>query len=145
MVTPSYFPFDLKQPPSGGNALGRVKFMFPNKHNIYLHDTPSKSLFSREVRAFSHGCVRLQKPFDFAYALLAAQEADPEGYFNSILRTGRETTVKLETPVPVHLVYRTAFSDLRGHMGYRADIYGRDAQLWSALQEAGVSLPGLGS
>jgi len=145
VVTPSYFPFDLKQPPSGGNALGRVKFMFPNKHNIYLHDTPSKSLFSREVRAFSHGCVRLQKPFDFAYALLAAQEEDPEGTFQSILRTGRETTVKLETPLPVHLVYRTAFSDLRGHMGYRADIYGRDAKLWSALQDTGVSLPGLGS
>ena len=65
VVTPSYFPFDLKQPPSGGNALGRVKFMFPNQHNVYLHDTPSKSLFAREVRAFSHGCVRLQKPFEF--------------------------------------------------------------------------------
>ena len=144
-VSTGYFPFDLKQPPSGGNALGRVKFMFPNQHNIYLHDTPSKSLFTREVRAFSHGCVRLQDPFDFAYALLAAQEEDPVGVFQSILRTGRETTVKLETPLPVHLVYRTAFSDLRGHMGYRADIYGRDAKLWAALQEAGVSLPGLGS
>ncbi len=144
-VTPSYFPFDLKQPPSGGNALGRVKFMFPNQHNVYLHDTPSKSLFAREVRAFSHGCVRLQDPFDFAYALLAAQEEDPEGLFQSILRTGQETTVNLEQPVPVHLVYRTAFSDLRGHMGYRADVYGRDAKLWEELQEAGVSLPGVGS
>jgi len=144
VVTPSYFPFDLKQPPSGGNALGRVKFMFPNQHNVYLHDTPSKSLFAREQRAFSHGCVRLQKPFEFAYALLAMQEDDPEGVFHSVLRSGRETTVKLESPVPVHLVYRTAFSDLRGHMGYRADVYGRDAELWAALQAEGVSLPGVG-
>ena len=119
--------------------------MFPHTHDIYLHATPSKSLFNNEVRAYSHGCIRLQKPFDFAYALLAEQEEDPEGVFQSILRSGRETTVKLENPVPVHLVYRTAFSDLRGQMGYRADIYGRDAQLWSALQEAGVSLPGVGS
>ena len=144
-VSTGYFPFDLKQPPSGGNALGLVKFMFPNKHNIYLHDTPSKSLFAREVRAFSHGCIRLQDPFDFAYALLAEQEEDPVDFFQSILRTGRETTVMLEHPVPVHLVYRTAFSDLRGHMGYRADIYGRDAKLWEALQDAGVRVPGINS
>ncbi|MEZ5767466.1 MAG: L,D-transpeptidase family protein [Paracoccaceae bacterium] len=144
-VSTGYFPFDLKQPPSGGNALGRVKFMFPNQHNVYLHDTPSKSLFAREVRAFSHGCIRLQDPFDFAYALLAEQEDDPVEFFQSILNTGRETTVMLEHPVPVHLVYRTAFSDLRGHMGYRADIYGRDAKLWEALQAAGVTVPELGS
>ena len=144
-VSTGYFPFDLKQPPSGGNALGLVKFMFPNKHNIYLHDTPSKSLFAREVRAFSHGCIRLQDPFDFAYALLAEQEEDPVDFFQSILRTGRETTVMLEHPVPVHLVYRTAFSDLRGHMGYRADVYGRDAKLWEALQDAGVRVPGINS
>ena len=144
VVTPSYFPFDLKQPPSRGNALGLVKFMFPNQHNIYLHDTPTKYLFDREVRAYSHGCIRLQEPFEFAYALLALQEDDPEDVFHSILRTGRETTVPLEQDVPVHLVYRTAFSDLRGHMGYRADVYGRDAKLWAALQDAGVSLPGVG-
>ncbi|MCB1331497.1 MAG: murein L,D-transpeptidase, partial [Maritimibacter sp.] len=95
--------------------------------------------------AFSHGCIRLQDPFDFAYALLAEQEEDPVDFFQSILRTGRETTVMLEHPVPVHLVYRTAFSDLRGHMGYRADVYGRDAKLWEALQDAGVRVPGINS
>lgn len=139
------FPFDLKQPPSSGNALGLVKFMFPNPYNVYLHDTPSKGLFQNEVRAYSHGCIRLQKPFDFAYTLLAAQEDDPEGYFQSVLRTGRETQVDLKEPVPVHLVYRTAFSDLRGQMSYRADIYGRDAKVWAALEAAGVSLPGVES
>ena len=73
----------MKQPPSDGNALGLVKFMFPNKYNIYLHDTPSKNLFGREVRAFSHGCIRLADPFDFAYALLAKQTSDPKGLFKS--------------------------------------------------------------
>ncbi|WP_281841495.1 L,D-transpeptidase family protein [Sinisalibacter aestuarii] len=140
--TPASFPYDLKQPPSRGNALGLVKFMFPNQHNVYLHDTPTKYLFDHETRAYSHGCIRLQKPFDFAYVLLAAQESDPKTFFQDILVTGRETQVNLVDPVPVHLVYRTAFSDLRGHMSYRADVYGRDAKVWAALEAAGVHLPG---
>jgi len=140
--SPRNFPYDLKQPPSSGNALGLVKFMFPNRYNIYLHDTPSKSLFNNEVRTYSHGCVRLQKPFEFAYTMLAPQEADPKGYFHSVLNTGRETQVDLVDPVPVHLVYRTAYSDLRGQMSYRADVYGRDAKVWDALEAAGVRLPG---
>ncbi len=86
--TANTFPFAMKQPPSDGNALGLVKFMFPNKYNIYLHDTPSKSLFGREVRAFSHGCIRLADPFDFAYALLSRQTKDPEALFKSKLATG---------------------------------------------------------
>lgn len=139
------FPFDMRQPPGRGNALGLVKFMFPNPYNIYLHDTPSKSLFGREVRTFSHGCIRLQKPFDFAYAMLAPQEDDPKAFFQSVLNSGRETTVQLETPVPVHLVYRTAFTDTRGEMNYRNDMYGRDARIWSALQGAGVDLRSLDS
>ncbi len=138
--TPASFPFDLRQPPSSGNALGRVKYMFPNPHNVYLHDTPTKYLFNNEVRAYSHGCIRLHKPFEFGYALLAMQEDNPQAFFNSVLSTGRETTVMLEQPVPIHLVYRTAFSDLRGHMSYRADVYGRDAKVWRALQQAGVTL-----
>ena len=138
--TPGNFPFDLKQPPSQGNALGRVKFLFPNRWNIYLHDTPSKYLFARQKRAFSHGCIRLQRPYEFAYALLARQEADPVGYFKSILHTRQETTVPLKHPVPVHLIYRTAFTRADGTVEYRDDVYGRDAQIWAALTQAGVSL-----
>ena len=114
--------------------------MFPNKYNIYLHDTPAKNLFSREVRAFSHGCIRLNDPFDFAYALLAKQTSDPEGFFQSKLRTGAEARVNLEEPVQVHLVYRTAFTSPAGNMHYRRDIYGRDGRIWSALQREGVAL-----
>jgi murein L,D-transpeptidase YcbB/YkuD len=132
------FPYSMVQPPSRRNALGLVKFMFPNKYNIYLHDTPEKHLFKREARAYSHGCIRLADPFDFAYALLALQQDDPKGYFQSILRTGSETRVELEKQVPVHLIYRTAFTSPRGDVHFRRDVYGRDAKIWRALNAAGV-------
>tara|TARA_R110000796_G_scaffold17064_11_gene52741 strand:- start:633 stop:2261 length:1629 start_codon:yes stop_codon:yes gene_type:complete len=134
------FPFGMRQKPGNSNALGLVKFIFPNKYNIYLHDTPSKNLFSRDVRAFSHGCVRLADPFDFAYKLLAAQTDDPVGFFKAKLATKRETFVHLDVELPVHLIYRTAFTTPRGHTQYRADIYGRDARIWEALSKAGVAL-----
>lgn len=138
--TEKTFPFSMRQPPSKGNALGLVKFMFPNRYNIYLHDTPAKNLFGREVRAYSHGCVRLADPFDFAYALLAKQTNDPKGFFQSKLKTGKEARVNLKDPVPVHIIYRTAFTTAKGHTQYRRDIYGRDGRIWSALAKAGVAL-----
>ncbi|MDB5666243.1 MAG: murein L,D-transpeptidase [Cypionkella sp.] len=136
----SSFPFGLRQPPSDGNALGKVKFMFPNKYNIYLHDTPAKALFANEVRAFSHGCIRLGDPFDFAYTLLAKQTSDPKGLFQEHLDTDNESSVSLDIPVPVHLVYYTAWPTKNG-MAYRRDIYGRDGELFDALTKAGVALP----
>lgn len=137
------FPFDLKEPPWRGNALGLVKFMFPNRHNIYLHDTPEDYLFGRQTRAFSHGCIRLNDPFGFAYALLARQVAEPEIYFQNRLATGKERAIPLETHVPVHLTYRTAFVAPDSRTVYRRDIYGRDAKIWRALNDAGVVLPAL--
>ena len=138
------FPFSMRQPPSNSNALGLVKFIFPNQYNIYLHDTPSKSLFGRESRAFSHGCIRLADPFDFAYVLLAAQESDPEGVFRSHLNTGRESRVNLVDPVPVHLVYRTAFTHTTGQLNFRRDVYNRDSQIWNALANEGVAVRAIG-
>ena len=134
------FPFNMRQPPSKGNALGLVKFMFPNRYNIYLHDTPAKSLFSRNVRAFSHGCIRLNDPFDFAYALLAKQESNPKAFFQSLLATGEEATVNLKQPVPVHIMYRTAITSPDGPLQFRRDVYGRDARIWRALAREGVAL-----
>lgn len=134
------FPFSMRQPPGPRNALGSVKFMFPNKYNIYLHDTPSQHLFVREVRTYSHGCVRLDDPHDFAYALLAKQESDPVGYFQRILNSRAETRVDLKEPVPVHLIYRTAFTRAKGQVNYRKDVYGRDAKIWNALRAEGVQL-----
>jgi murein L,D-transpeptidase YcbB/YkuD len=134
------FPYALRQPPSDGNALGKVKFMFPNEHNIYLHDTPSKSLFKEDIRAYSHGCIRVADPFDLAHVLLALQSDNAEEEFDAALKTGNETMVKLEQPLPVHLVYFTAYPEGKGRIGYRRDVYGRDALLWQALSDAGVEL-----
>ncbi len=134
------FPFRMKEPPSQGNALGIVKFMFPNKHNIYLHDTPAKSLFARQTRAFSHGCIRLRDPRDFAFALLSKQTSNPQGLFQSTLSTGEETRIDLRQPLPVHLIYRTAYTRAKGRIQYRRDIYGRDAAIFNALSKAGVVL-----
>ncbi len=134
------FPYSMRQAPSRGNALGLVKFMFPNRYNIYLHDTPAKSLFGRETRAYSHGCIRLADPFDFAYALLSRQMSNPEEFFQAELRTGRERRVDLEAPVPVHLVYRTAFTKADGPMQFRRDVYGRDGRIWDALSREGVAV-----
>ncbi|WP_406720769.1 L,D-transpeptidase family protein [Thioclava litoralis] len=136
--TTKTFPFAMRQAPSRSNALGLVKFLFPNKYNIYLHDTPSKSLFSKEQRAFSHGCVRVGQPFELAYTLLAPQVTDPKSYFQRILDSGRETTVKITPPVPVHLVYFTAWPNAKGGIEYRKDVYGRDARIYAALHKAGV-------
>ncbi|TCL09420.1 murein L,D-transpeptidase YcbB/YkuD [Shimia isoporae] len=138
----SNFPFDMKQAPGNRNALGLVKFMFPNRHNIYLHDTPQKALFARETRAYSHGCIRLQQPFDFAYELLSKQEENPKEFFHTRLKTGRETKVDLETNIPVHIIYRTAYTEAKGPVQYRRDVYGRDAKIWKALANEGVALPG---
>lgn len=134
------FPYSMRQGPSERNALGLVKFMFPNKYNIYLHDTPSKNLFSRETRAFSHGCIRLNDPFDFAYALLARQESNPEAVFKARLKSGSESRITLAEPVPVHIVYRTAFTNVTGQLQFRRDVYGRDAAIWNALAREGVAV-----
>ena len=143
--TPQNFPFALRQPPSDGNALGKVKFMFPNENNIYLHDTPTKSLFEKDIRAFSHGCIRVGAPFDLAYFLLAPQSDDPKGLFKSYLTSGRESVLNFTTPIPVHLVYFTAWPTEQGMIGYLNDIYGRDALIYQALEEAGVVLAGVQS
>ena len=138
--TPDNFPFLIKQIPSNINALGLVKFMFPNKFSIYMHDTPMKDLFFKDERTFSHGCIRLQEPFQFAYSLLRKQEVDPESKFQEVLQKEEETYINLSRKIPVYITYRTAFFDDFGQVHYRADVYGRDALVYMALVEAGVSL-----
>ena len=138
--TPDNFPFLIKQIPSNINALGLVKFMFPNKFSIYMHDTPMKDLFFKDERTFSHGCIRLQEPFEFAYSLLRKQEVDPENKFQEILEKEEETFINLSRNIPVYITYRTAFFDDYGQVHFRADVYGRDALVYMALADAGVSL-----
>lgn len=136
------FPFNLQQAPGPSNALGKVKFMFPNRFNIYLHDTPAKSLFNRDTRAYSHGCVRVQRPFDLAYTLLEPQTDDPQGLFQSTLRNPRETRIDLAQPVPIYLTYQTVFIDEDGQLAYRVDVYGRDSVVFDALAAEGVTISG---
>ena len=140
-VSAGNFPWRIKQRPGSGNALGRVKFMFPNDNAIYLHDTPSRHLFARDMRAYSHGCVRVEKPIEFAHILLSGQETDPAAAFEAWRASGRERWVQLDEHVPVHLGYRTAWVAPDGAPQFRDDIYGRDALVTAALEKAGLSLP----
>ena len=135
------FPFDLRQPPGPNNALGTVKFMFPNRHAIYLHDTPEQHLMDRAVRAYSSGCIRLADPHAFAYHLLERQSDDPVGQFQTILASGNETYLHLEQHIPVHLTYWTAWVESDGHLQTRPDIYGRNAILSRAIRSLGVVMP----
>ena len=104
-----------------------------------MHDTPMKELFFKDERTFSHGCVRLQDPFQFAYQLLKSQVSSTEKTFQSLLSTKQETQINLKESIPVNITYRTVFFDNYGQPQYRADIYGRDALLFMALQDAGFA------
>lgn len=126
------FPYKLRQAPGKANALGRVKFMFPNPFDIYLHDTPARELFRRTVRTFSSGCIRLERPIELAEFLLAADGQDPND-LTAILASGKTTRLNLATPVPVHLTYLTAWIGEGGTIEFRDDVYGRDALLAQAL------------
>jgi murein L,D-transpeptidase YcbB/YkuD len=115
--------------------------MFPNRHSIYMHDTPHKEYFARDVRAYSNGCIRLERPTELAEILLAGQVPDPAASFEGWVAAKAEKHVSLERSVPVHIVYRTVFFDEDGTARYRPDVYGRDAQIFEALEAKGVSLP----
>ena len=127
-----HFPYRLRQDPSRRNALGRIKFIFPNPQSIYIHDTPGKSLFHRQVRAFSSGCVRLEKPITLAHHLLNDQGWDRNRLDAVTARKKRRSEV-LSAPVPVHMVYFTAWVDDDQAVNFRGDIYGHDARLFQAL------------
>ena len=140
--TPENFPFRIKQRPSDDNALGQVKFLFPNQNSVYMHDTPHRELFARDVRAFSNGCIRLEKPVELAAILLTGQVPDPAAGYAALASPRQESGgVTLERPIPVHIVYRTVWFDDAGAARYRPDVYGRDAKVFEALEAAGVTLP----
>ena len=140
VFTVDNFPFEIKQNPGNINALGKVKFMFPNKFSIYMHDTPMKPLFSKDLRAFSHGCVRVERPFKFANALLSDDENIENSQFYSALKNGEETQLNLPQSIPVYLIYRTVIVDDFGTINYRPDIYGRDALLYMSLISSGLNI-----
>ncbi len=130
------FRYRLRQDPGPWNALGQVKFMFPNKFNIYLHDTPAKELFAKSERAFSSGCVRVSRPLELAELLLQGMADWARESIRAAMESGKERTVPLPKPIPVHLLYWTAWVDEDGQLNLRKDIYGRDALVDQALNEA---------
>ncbi|MEM9332374.1 MAG: L,D-transpeptidase family protein [Pseudomonadota bacterium] len=121
--------FDVRQPPGARNALGELKIMFPNKHAIYMHDTPAKSLFKKQHRAFSHGCIRLHDP----HAMAAAVMGKSEQQIRASIATGQNQTEKLRAKVPVYVSYFTAWPQQDGSVKYFRDMYGRDAHLIKAI------------
>jgi L,D-transpeptidase YcbB len=127
------FTYKVRQGPGPGNALGHVKFMFPNQFNIYLHDTPARGLFAREVRDFSHGCIRVQAPETLAAFVLDRQPGWSEGQINAAIATGQRQIITLSQPLPVHIAYLTAWVNKDGSVNFRRDVYGRDAILAAAL------------
>ncbi|HEX7182301.1 MAG TPA: L,D-transpeptidase family protein [Thermoanaerobaculia bacterium] len=116
----------LVQRPGAGNSLGRVKFQFPNRFRVYLHDTPTRSLFDRAIRAFSHGCVRIERPAELAvWALRDDPRWTPEE-IQAVIDSGRETAVTLPEPIPVHIAYWTAWVDDYGALRFGRDVYDLD-------------------
>ena len=117
---------DIRQKPGAKNSLGKVKFLFPNTFNIYFHDTPAKALFEKDVRAYSHGCIRLAEPEKLANYLLESNEGWDKNKINAAMNKGEEQHVKLKEPVPVFIRYYTAWVDDAGKLQFREDIYDHD-------------------
>jgi L,D-transpeptidase YcbB len=132
-VSNTNFPYKVRQEPGPRNALGRVKFMFPNSYSVYIHDTPSKGPFSRDNRAVSSGCIRVEKPFDLAVLLLSDCPEWSPGNIRKAMHQDKEQTVLLKTPVDVVLIYLTAWTDGNDRLQLRRDIYGRDPSILKAL------------
>ena len=128
-----WFEGRVRQRPGKNNSLGLVKFMFPNSNNIYLHDTPQKALFDREERAFSHGCIRLQKARDLAIALMSRDFGWDEKKVDDAMNSGTQKAIRLKTRIPVYIAYFTALADSDGKASFYHDIYDRDATLDSLL------------
>lgn len=129
----AYFPYSIKQMPGDDNALGRVKFMFPNPYNVYLHDTPTKSKFETPERSYSHGCIRLHDPMQLAYYLFRDDPKHTPADLDAIVATGRNNQVRLKSPIPIYLTYFTTWVDAEGILHFQKDIYEQDPPIMERL------------
>ncbi|MBD3808315.1 MAG: L,D-transpeptidase family protein, partial [Epsilonproteobacteria bacterium] len=120
-------PFRFAQPPGYRNALGKIKFLFPNNFSVYMHDTPTKHLFNKDIRAFSHGCIRLSEPMELLKIFSSFDSAANLAYANKVLKGNTETVLVLKNSIPVDIVYLTSWIDQNGELQFRDDIYGYDA------------------
>ena len=128
--------YKLRQAPGNGNALGAVKFLFPNPYDVYMHDTNKPALFAKQVRTLSHGCVRLPDALGLAEAILTTDPAWSRERIDAILQKGTNRSVALDKPLPVHLVYQTAWVGEQGEIEFRNDIYGRDKRIAEEMKIA---------
>jgi murein L,D-transpeptidase YcbB/YkuD len=135
-ITRSNFRYRLRQDPGPQNALGRIKFMFPNRFSVYLHDTPQKPLFEKTVRTFSSGCIRVENPVELAAYVLQEDPHWDRQRIESAISQGKRRTINLKNPIPVHLLYWTAWVEPDGTVHFREDVYERDQSLDRALKEA---------
>ena len=127
------FPYRLRQIPGANNALGRIKFMLPNRFNVYLHDTPDRELFTRTKRTFSSGCIRLARPLQLAVWVMQGNPDWDQQALEQAIAKGRERVVKLPQPIPVDMIYLTAWGSAEGSAQFREDIYRRDAKVAETL------------
>lgn len=136
-INPADSTFRIRQEPGAGNSLGQIKFIFPNRYSVYLHDTPARNLFAQPRRAFSHGCVRLEDPFGLAEVLLSSGDgAISKHDLRYLAKKSKSKIVALEQPVPIHITYMTAWADEHGVVHFRPDIYKRDSQFAASLYNA---------
>lgn len=129
-------PYVFRQRPGDANSLGRIKFMFPNSYNVYLHDTPERRLFERDLRTLSHGCIRLERPLDLAAWVLRDDPRWSRELLQAVIDSGIQKTIVLPEPFPIHILYWTAWADGSGALHFRDDVYDRDAAVLRALDEA---------
>lgn len=137
-VDPYNLNFRVRQEPGHKNSLGKIKFIFPNSHSVYLHDTPSRGLFAQQQRAFSHGCIRLEDPFGLAETLLSKSTGWSKYDLLDISKQSRSKTLPLDNPVPIHLTYMTAWADELGIVNFRPDIYNQDSKPLASLYNAAL-------
>ena len=134
-VTKENFAYKLRQDPANSNALGHVKFIFPNEFSIYLHDTPARELFNKTKRTFSSGCIRIEKPIELAAYLLTDNSNWTYEKLTIAVNSKKTRTIFLPDPMNIHILYWTAWVDRDGTVNFRDDIYGRDRQLNIALNK----------
>ncbi|MBP9083068.1 MAG: L,D-transpeptidase family protein [Bacteroidia bacterium] len=128
-----HFPYIIRQKPGKNNSLGAIKFLFPNSYEIYMHDTPEKSLFGETTRTFSHGCIRLEEPFKLAEFLLREDSSWTRGKITAVMDGGKQSFVKLKNKVPVFIAYFTTWVDRNGNLNFRDDVYHHDDKMKQLL------------
>jgi murein L,D-transpeptidase YcbB/YkuD len=134
LITRNNFPFKLRQEPGSSNALGRIKFVFPNNFSVFLHDTPARALFNKTKRSSSSGCIRVENPIELAEYLLKGKPSWDRDKILTAINQGKRKILAIPDSINVHVLYLTAWAEKDGTLNFRDDIYGQDVPLKKALE-----------